>query len=242
VSTPPTLVDALVEVRGIDKTYRRGPETVHALRDVTFEMRAGEVVALVGPSGSGKTTLLNLLAGWEMPEAGELRWRGEALDARSMSWSDVAIVPQDIALLEELPNGENVRLPLRLGRAETDEGERRIESLVERLGVRSLLDRMPGEVSLGEQQRIAIARALAVEPTLLIADEPTAHQDEASTALVLGALRDAAEAGTACLVATHSEEVIGSVDRVLPIRDGRVRDGRVGDGLRDRLTRPFESP
>jgi putative ABC transport system ATP-binding protein len=220
-SRPP----ALVALRGVDKAYRRGPETVHALRDVSFDLRPGEVVALVGPSGSGKTTLLNVLAGWDSPDAGELRWRGEAFDGRRKPWADIAIVPQDIALLEELSNGENVRLPIRLG-GEVGDGrdrrERRVDDLVERLGIEALLDRMPGEVSLGEQQRVAIARALALGPSLLVADEPTAHQDEASTERVLSTIRDAADVGSACLLATHSAEVVGSVDRTLSIRDGRV--------------------
>ncbi len=231
--------ETLLAVRGVGKTYRRGPETVHALREVSFDLRSGEVVALVGPSGSGKTTLLNLLAGWERPEAGELRWRGEPFDGRTKPWSEIAIVPQDIALLDELPNGENVRLPIRLRGGEVDSRHGGgVDALVELLGIRPLLDRMPAEVSLGEQQRIAIARALALQPSLLVADEPTAHQDEASTERVVSALRHAAVEGTSCLVATHTEEVIGSTDRVLSIRDGRVSNGRVSNGL----TGSFDPP
>jgi len=212
--------EPIVSVRDVAKSYRRGSETVRALVDASFELGRGEVVGLVGPSGSGKTTLLNVVAGWEAPDAGEIRWRGGPFGGPTMRWSDVAIVPQDLALLEELPNGENAGLPLRLasGGVDADDPAR----LGTALGIDGLADRLPAEVSLGEQQRVAIARALALRPALLLADEPTAHQDEASTKLVLAAVRSAASAGTACLIATHSAEVIDALDRVLSIRDGRI--------------------
>jgi putative ABC transport system ATP-binding protein len=213
--------DVLVSVRGLAKAYRRGPERVHALEDVTFDVRPCEIVGLVGPSGSGKTTLLNVLAGWERADAGEVRWRGRRAEGSSMPWSELAIVPQDLALLEELPIGENVRLPLRLAAA-SEAASSEVARLVDDLGLGPVLDRMPDEASLGEQQRVAIARALALRPAFLVADEPTAHQDEASIRRVIAAFRAAAKRGTACLVATHSAELIGALDRVLSIRDGRV--------------------
>ncbi|MFL5736515.1 MAG: ABC transporter ATP-binding protein [Actinomycetota bacterium] len=213
---PPLLVG-----RDLRKEYRRGPEVVHALRGADLEVEAGEVVALMGPSGSGKTTLLNVLCGWERPDGGTLAWRGSAIESPSeLPWSDVAIVPQDVALLEELSIGENVELPLRLSGTLRTEGPDAALSLIDALGLSQLAARPPGEASLGEQQRASIARALVVGPRLLLADEPTAHQDELWVKGVLTALRAAAARGTASLLATHSQEIKEHVDRVLTIRDG----------------------
>jgi ABC-type lipoprotein export system ATPase subunit len=212
--TPP-----LLALRSVTKTYRRGPEVVRALTDATFELRPGEIVGLVGPSGSGKTTVLNIVAGWERPDGGDLEWRS-APDLLARRWRSVAIVPQDLALLEELPVGENVALPLRLDA--TIHRAVPIPDLVTALGLEDLTERMPAELSLGEQQRVALARALVACPELLLADEPTAHQDEVSTKRVLAAIRADADRGMAALVATHSREVIDALDRVLWIHDGRI--------------------
>jgi putative ABC transport system ATP-binding protein len=210
----------LVVLRDVTKSFRRGNERVRALDGASLEARPGELLGLVGPSGSGKTTLLNVVAGWERPDAGVIEWRSRAADVRELPWRSVAMVPQDLALLEELPVGENVSLPMRLDptlRPAVPVGE-----LLASLGVEDLAERMPSELSLGEQQRVAIARALIAGPSLLLADEPTAHQDEASTKRVLSAIRAAVDAGMAALVSTHSPDVIDAVDRVLAIRDGRI--------------------
>jgi putative ABC transport system ATP-binding protein len=214
-------VTPIVSLRDVAKAYRRGPELVHALRGVTFDLREGELVGLVGPSGSGKTTILNILAGWERPDEGVVDWRpASGQDLASLGWRSVAIVPQDLALLEELPVAENIALPMRLDPTLTPATEPL--ELAASLGVEHLAERMPAEISLGEQQRVAIARALVADPEVLLADEPTAHQDEVSTKRVLSAIRAACDRGTAALVATHSPEVIDALDRALPIRDGRV--------------------
>jgi len=216
---------ALLEIHGIDKSYRRGPEEVHALRRVTLSVRPRELVALVGPSGSGKTTLLSILAGWEHPDRGEMLWHAEGgvRPARDLSWRDLAIVPQSLGLVEELSVRENIALPLRLsgGRAGAM-SDPRVDALLHALGLAELADRAPFEVSIGEQQRTAIARALVVQPRLLVADEPTGHQDADWAHGVFRALREAAGAGTACLVATHNQEAVKYMHRVLEIRDGRL--------------------
>jgi putative ABC transport system ATP-binding protein len=218
--------DVLLRAVRISKTYRRGPEQVNALRNVELELQSGEVVALIGPSGSGKTTLLNVLCGWERPDTGGLLWRGASLDApETLPWSEMAVVPQDVALIEELSIAENVELPLRLsGRLDDDQGPAYAASLVRQFGLEDLAGRPPNEASLGEQQRTALARALAVRPRLLLADEPTAHQDEQWVKGVLKALRDAADEGTTSLIATHSDEVLEHVDRLLVVRDGVLDD------------------
>ncbi|HTR71038.1 MAG TPA: ATP-binding cassette domain-containing protein [Mycobacteriales bacterium] len=167
----------IVSARAVSRTYRDGAEDVAALRNVEFELQASELVALVGPSGSGKTTLLNLLCGWEPHDAGELEWRAGTGDLHDRPWHEVALVPQALGLLEDLTIRENVMLPARLSGVDRAAV---FDRLVAALGLERILDRRARETSLGEQQRSAIARALLLEPTLLLADEPTAHQDDVS--------------------------------------------------------------
>jgi putative ABC transport system ATP-binding protein len=210
----------VVDARGVTKAYRRGPEEVLALRGASFAVRAGEMVALRGPSGSGKTTLLNVVAGWETPDAGELRIDVEVTPGRP-SWPQMSLVPQRLGLLDELTISENVALPVRLGAGRNDDLGR-VDRAMAELGLDELADRSPAETSLGQQQRTAVARALVLRPDLMLADEPTGHQDEAWAAAVLAALHTAAAGGTACIVATHSDEVAATADRILRIEDGRI--------------------
>jgi putative ABC transport system ATP-binding protein len=229
VETPPEAAGALLlEARDVHKSYKRGPEEVHALRGVTFRLARGEVVALVGPSGSGKTTLLNVLCGWEHPDGGAVRWAHEdvATPSESRPWRDLSIVPQDLGLIEELSVRENVELPLRLAGRLDDAGADRVTLLLTAFGLDGYPNRQPNEISLGEQQRTALARALILRPRLLLADEPTGHQDAGWARGVFRALRLAAREGTCCLVATHSREGLKWVDRILGIRDGRIVGAR----------------
>jgi putative ABC transport system ATP-binding protein len=213
----------VVEAAGLRKSYRRGPEEVQALRQADLALEAGELVALVGPSGSGKTTLLNLLCGWERPDGGRLAGPA-APDGGAPRWGEVAVVPQDLGLVEELSVAENVQLPLWLtGRLE--QGRTGVADLLGRLGLARHGDRLPAEVSLGERQRVALARAMIVCPRLLPADEPTGHQDADWAAAVFDAMAALAAGGSCCLVATHSEEFLPRVDRVLTISDGQLRSG-----------------
>jgi putative ABC transport system ATP-binding protein len=209
-------------LRAIDlhKTYRRGREQVHALRGVSIDVRPGEVVALLGRSGSGKTTLLNCLLGWERPDRGAVEVPGTASPSEA-PWSTVAVVPQRFGLLDELTLADNVALPARLAGL-PDPRAAAIETLeVLRLG--HLVERTPDEVSLGEQQRTAIARALVVRPRFLVADEPTGRLDEDLSTHVLTTLREVfAAAGTGVLVASHDPVVVAASDRVVRLGDGRV--------------------
>jgi putative ABC transport system ATP-binding protein len=229
--TPEIAVSAstVVELDGVSKTFRRGPEEVHALRDVSLLLRSGEVVALLGPSGSGKSTLLNILAGWERPDGGVAAWQadGQRLPIADRPWSDVAILPQTLGLFEELSIRENVELPLRLRPtlvADRAEANRRIDGFLKLFGLADLAERLPPEVSIGEQQRAALSRALVVRPRLLLADEPTGHQDEGWATVVFKTLRHVSRRGTTCLLATHNEEVLAIATRVLSIRDGQVHE------------------
>lgn len=224
----------LVEANSLSKRYRRGAESVHALREVSLALYPGELVALVGPSGSGKSSLLGVLSGWDLPDEGELTWSvgpGPAT-AAELPWSRLAVVPQALGLVEELSVRENVALPLRLaaspGRATDDTSDQaaggRADALLEAFGLAGLAARSPSEVSLGQQQRAAVARALVLDPRLVLADEPSAHQDAAWVQDVFSALREAAHAGAACLVATHDTDALVFADRILALEDGRLSE------------------
>ncbi len=218
-----TAVTTALRAIDLHKTYRRGRESVHALGGVSIEVRPGEVVALLGRSGSGKTTLLNCLLGWERPDRGAVEVPGAAAPGTA-GWSTVAIVPQRFGLLEELTRADNVAMAARLGGLDAPR-DAALEALgTLRLG--HLADRMPDEVSLGEQQRTAIARALVVRPAFLVADEPTGRLDEDLSVHVLATLRGVyAAAGTGVLIASHDPVVMAHADRVVRLSDGRVVDG-----------------
>jgi putative ABC transport system ATP-binding protein len=208
------------------KTFHRGDEAVHALDGVDLAVAAGEFVALVGPSGSGKSTLLALLCGWETADEGSLSYGG-ALAGRapeSFGWPELALVPQALGLVPDLSLLDNVLLPARLRGWLTD-AEPRARRLLEDFGLDHLADRYPDQASLGEQQRVAVARALLLRPAVLLADEPTAHQDRGHADGLLDALTGAADEGATVLVATHDEIAWSRADRVLFMRDGRLSEG-----------------
>jgi ABC-type lipoprotein export system ATPase subunit len=219
--------DPALELRDVERSFGVGATRVRALIDLQLTVMPGTLVGLVGRSGSGKTTLLNIAAGWDRPDAGTVARPG----GDSPTWSDVATVPQHLGLIDELSVRENVEYPLRLlgtlgGAADL------VDDLMERLGLSGFQRRLPRETSLGEQQRTAVARAIVARPALLVADEPTAHQDAAWGATVVRTLGETALAGTGCVIATHDRAVLGSVDHALHIEDGRL--GPAGSGADER--------
>jgi putative ABC transport system ATP-binding protein len=220
------MVSSVVAVRGVEKSYRRGDEEVHALRGVSLALQPGELVALVGPSGSGKSTLLNVLCGWERPDGGSLDWTEELADRppARLPWGRLAIVPQALGLLDDLSVEENILLPARLS-GRLAELRPRAHELMTALGIAHLAARYPAQTSLGEQQRCAASRALLLSPTLLLADEPTAHQDSGWTDALFTAFRDLLRHGGSCLIATHNPDTWGYADRVLSMKDGELREG-----------------
>jgi len=208
------------------KTFSRGSESVHALDGVDLRVDPGELVALVGPSGSGKSTLLALLCGWESADSGTLAYGGALADRppATLGWPELALVPQALGLVPDLSLADNVLLPARL-RGRTAEAGGWAEQLLADFGIAHLADRYPHQASLGEQQRVAVARALLLRPAVLLADEPTAHQDRGHADVLLDAFTAQAREGSAVLIATHDEIAWTRADRVLSMRDGRLTEG-----------------
>ncbi|MFC3897806.1 ATP-binding cassette domain-containing protein [Lentzea rhizosphaerae] len=198
----------MIKASGVHRTFGG----VSVLKGVDLAVSAGELVTLSGPSGSGKTALLSLLCGFDFPDSGSVL-PGPA------SWSACAVLPQSLGLASELTLEENVALPLRLaGREVTG-----VSELLAELGIGSLGARYPAQVSFGQQQRAALARAVVAKPAALLADEPTAHLDAASAVAAVRLLRRVADDGTAVLIATHHDAVHEVADRVLLLADGKVR-------------------
>jgi putative ABC transport system ATP-binding protein len=219
-----------VIVANLTKRFRRGSETVTALDDVSLVVNPGELTVAAGPSGSGKTTLLSIIAGFETPDAGSVRFESPlpaGAEPLSLTWRHLAFVPQALALLDELSVQENVDLPALLD--PDAPGGVPAEELLTRLEIQQLADRYPSMTSGGEQQRTAVARALRLHPALLLGDEPTGHQDRERIDLVIGMLREHAYGGNVVLISSHDEAVIAAADRVLTLADGRlVSDRRAG--------------
>ena len=219
----------LLTVRGVDRTFGSGPAAVHALRDISFEVEPGTMVALVGRSGSGKTTLLNVIGGLDRPDRGEVTVDGvdvTGLDEDGLSRlrrERVSYVFQNFGLIPVLSAAENVGVPLRLARAEPEERERRVGLLLELVGLAGHALQRPGELSGGQQQRVAIARALAASPRLLIADEPTGQLDAETGLAVMALIRGIVESeGVTVLVSTHDPVMMALADRVIRIADGQL--------------------
>ena len=219
-----------VDVQEVNRAFHTAGTTVHAVREVSFEVAHGEFLAIVGRSGSGKTTLLNLIAGLDKPDSGSVLVAGEDItryNDRQMTEfrrHTIGFVFQSFGLLPLLSAAENVELALRIAGTGLRERSRRTDELLEQVGLGPRAGHRPYELSGGEQQRVAVARALANAPPLLIADEPTGELDSATGAQIFQLLRDVADSGVTVITATHDPFVIDHVDRVIEMDDGAVTD------------------
>jgi ABC-type lipoprotein export system ATPase subunit len=217
----------LVSARGLTKTFGRGHAQTRVLDGADLDVERGELVAVVGRSGSGKSTLLHLLGALDRPDAGYIEVDGvriDRLDERGrteLRRRKIGFVFQAFHLLPELSGAENVLLPARLAR-DGVEAAPRARELLRRLGLDDIARRLPTELSGGEQQRLAIARALVNDPALVLADEPTGNLDEESGAAVLDLLRRAAGSGRAVVLVTHDRAATQVAHRVLTLESGRL--------------------
>ena len=221
---------SLLHVEGLKKVYttRFGGQQVEALRDVNFEVEEGEYVAIMGESGSGKTTLLNILAALDRPTAGSVLLDGKDLagvresDMAAFRRDHLGFVFQEFNLLDTFSLKDNICLPLVLAGKSWREMEQRLLPLTQRLGIDQLLAKYPYEVSGGQKQRAAVARALSTEPRILLADEPTGALDSRATDELLDLFGQINAAGQTILMVTHSVRAASRAGRVLFIKDGRV--------------------
>jgi ABC-type lipoprotein export system ATPase subunit len=221
-------MSAVVAVSGVTKSFGEGRGARKVLDDAHLRVHAGEVVAILGRSGTGKSTLLHLIGGLDRPDAGTITVAGEPVTGvgeRALSRlrsRRVGFVFQFFHLLPELSGEANVLLAGRVRGASPDAAVRG-QALIDRLGLREVASSLPHQLSGGEQQRFAIARALVNDPAVLLADEPTGNLDTRAGAEVLRLLRAGAEEGRAVIVVTHESAAADIADRVLTLRDGRLR-------------------
>lgn len=221
---------SILEVNGLKKVYttRFGGNKVEALRNVNFSVEEGEYVAIMGESGSGKTTLLNILAALDRPTGGTVRLDGKNLASikdsaiASFRREHLGFVFQDFNLLDTFSLEDNIYLPLVLAGKQYQEMHSRLEPLAKKLGITSLLKKYPYEVSGGQKQRAAVARALITDPRLVLADEPTGALDSRATDELLRLFNTINEDGQTILMVTHSVKAASHAGRVLFIKDGEV--------------------
>ena len=220
----------MVAARDVVKEYEQGGERRRVLDGLSLEVEAGEFVAVMGPSGSGKSTLLHLLGGLDTPDAGDIEIDGQALgamrdDARTeLRRRRIGIVYQFFNLVPVLTAAENIALPAVIAGEREASYRERLEHALKLVGLSEHRDKQPSQLSGGQQQRAAIARALFIEPAVLLADEPTGNLDLASGAGVLDLFLEAQQAlGQTVVMVTHDPRSAGYADRVLLLRDGQVR-------------------
>jgi lipoprotein-releasing system ATP-binding protein len=223
---------SFVTVRALNKSYQVGAQHIHVLRDLELDVSAGEMVAVVGASGVGKSTLLHLLGGLDRAGAGEISVGGRLLtamsDAALVAFRNlkVGFVFQFHHLLPEFDAVENVGMPMRISGAPMSDVRQRAGALLSRIGLGERLAHRPSMLSGGEQQRVAVARALIMKPELLLADEPTGDLDENTADSLHGLLREMhTEHGLTSIIATHNPRLAAGCDRVLRLEQGSLREG-----------------
>ncbi len=227
-AAPPAM--AIVSVQNVSKDYQLGKAEVHALRDVSLDVQAGEFLAVAGPSGSGKTTLLNLIGCVDTPSAGKVLVEGQdtsALSERALTdlrLRKIGFIFQTFNLVSVLSLFQNVEFPLLLqGGLGAADRRRRVEALLDAVGLRDHARHRPSELSGGQRQRVAVARALVTRPPLVLADEPTANLDSQTGATIIDLMRDMNRRdGTTFIFSTHDPRVMSHASAVVRISDGQV--------------------
>jgi putative ABC transport system ATP-binding protein len=233
--------EALLDARDIVRRYR-GANGVLAVRGASLAVAPKDFVAFMGPSGSGKTTFIGILSGLDRPDEGTVTWKGRDVfamgreEALALRRTGMGIVFQSFGLLPTLSAAENVELPLRVGGVDLDEARERAVHWLGRLGLSDRIDNRTFELSAGQQQRVAVARALIAEPELVLADEPIAEVDTENADLILEALWEVIRRGGAVLAATHNPEALRYANRVVLFRDGQIEAEGSPEELQGHLT------
>jgi putative ABC transport system ATP-binding protein len=224
--------EPVVVTEGLGRDYEAGGRAVHALRDVDLRIPRGALTVVHGRSGSGKTTLLNVIGGLDRPTHGRVWMDGDEVSAKgedelvALRREKIGFVFQAFGLVPILTAAENVEVPLRLLKVEPNERDARVRELLELVGLGGRAGHRPYELSGGEQQRVAICRALANRPELLIADEPTAQLDSENALTIMELIRELVESeGVSAIVATHDSLLLEVADATVQLRDGQLVDG-----------------
>jgi len=221
-------MDKLISLKQVHKTYKLKGGLVHALRGVDFEVEPGEFVAIVGPSGSGKSTLINMITGIDRPTRGEVHVGGQRLthmnEDQVAEWrgKNVGIVFQFFQLLPSLTVLENIIMPMTYAGTYKGQRHERAMQLLKLVDLPHVADQYPSQISGGQQQRAAIARALANDPPLIVGDEPTGNLDVVSAGLMFGLFEELVDQGKTMVMVTHNRELAGQIPRVQEVRDGRL--------------------
>lgn len=220
----------MIQLTGIEKTLKDKRRVTKALSNISLSIKSGEMIAIAGESGSGKTTLLSILGGMQSADSGSYLYNDEQQhieDVRKMEWfrrENVGVIVQNFALVPFFTVYENIELPLKEKKVQKHLRKEMILSSLNDVGLDGLENAYPDQLSGGEQQRVAICRAIIQKPKLLLADEPTGALDSENEKNILHLLRKQADANTTVIIATHSKEVIAHCDRTIWLRKGKVVD------------------
>lgn len=231
-----TTAPALLQARGVTKTYTTGANAVTALRGVDLDVHAGDLMTVMGPSGNGKTTLLNCLSGIDSIDEGEVIIDGQDIHsmrdaARTQHRAErMGFIFQSFNLIPVLSARENVEIPLGISGVSPRESKERAQIMLQRVGLEDRSDHRPRELSGGEQQRVAIARALVTEPAIVWGDEPTGNLDSETAAAIVNMLQEINGNGQTVVMVTHDRSIASIGNRVVNVRDGRITfDGAPAD-------------
>ena len=219
-------MSCIIQAKKLCKVYRRGGEEIDALKDVDFCVEAGEFVSIIGPSGSGKTALLNMFGGLDTPSSGSLRLNGIEIAGEKerelvrLRRENIGFVFQQFYLMPTLTARENIELPLLFSRKSGS--KKRIEEVLQMVGLADRGDHLPGQLSCGEMQRVAIGRALINEPKIILADEPTGNLDSATSEMIFGLFSELNKRGLTLVVVTHNLDLARRAEKMYTLRDGRI--------------------
>ncbi len=222
------MVNALISLQNIRKTYVLGDQTVHALKQIDLDIHQGEYVALMGPSGSGKSTLMNIIGCLDTPSAGQY-WLNQKevsqmtdIELSKVRNDEIGFVFQTFNLLNRLSSLENVALPLVYAGVPQKERLERARETLNKVGLGNRLDHKPNELSGGQRQRVAVARALINNPSLLLADEPTGNLDTQTSHEIMGLFEEIHAAGNTIVLVTHEEDIANHAKKIVRLRDGLI--------------------
>ena len=218
----------MLEIHNVSKIYKEYNRETYALRNVTFDVKNGEFIAVTGPSGCGKSTLLNILAGLLAPAEGEIIYNNDKIDYNNSAQlqqyrcNHVGIILQNFSLLNDRTVGQNVSLPLDIRKVEKKQKNGMVREYLMRTGMIDKIDSFPQQLSGGQKQRVAIARALVYNPDIILADEPTGALDKDNAVQIIDMLREIAEEGKIVIMVTHDMNMVSRCDRCITLKDGCI--------------------